>query len=170
MRKTLKLISLMVIIPIVSFSQNRNVIKPNYAFDFRIGSWSLFWKDKDSLPVVGHSEVTKILNNTVIQENITDTASGIKGICMAVYNPGKNTWHQSWFDNKGGYYSFTGELTENQKVFYCKTETTDEKPVLIKLNYYDVSLDFFKRDWEESYDGGKSWTLIQRILYTRIRD
>lgn len=139
-------------------------------FDFWIGKWEVTWTQADGKTGKGTNTVTKILDNTVIQENFKAEEGSIKGYLgtsISVYNPKRKTWHQGYADNEGAYFNFIGERQGEKKIFKTDVLVNGEKQKIQRMVFYDIKDDNFVWDWEASEDGGKTWSLIWRINYQR---
>ncbi len=136
------------------------------AFDFWVGEWEVSWLDPDSTLVKGRNNVVKILDEKVIQENFVDTSRNFKGTSISVYNPQSKTWHQTWADNTGGYYTFIGEIEGDKRIF--KTEEKDSRGAMYRMVFSDIEKDSFKWEWQGFRDGFEDWKTVWEIKYKRI--
>lgn len=136
------------------------------AFDFWLGEWNCFWVNPKGDTVVGHNSISKILDQTVIQEKFEDTSRNFKGISVSVYNTRTNTWNQAWADNQGGYYSFIGIVDDSLKIF----STDTSKLIIERMKFHNLKADSFTWDWEKSKDGGITYQLSWRIFYRKKTD
>ena len=149
----------------------QNAIIPEKAFDFWLGNWEVSWEHADSTKGHGVNSVKKILDKTVIQENfkiIEGNWAGFKGKSLSVFSPAEKTWKQNWFDNQGGYYSFTSEITDKERIFQTKPEIKGDSIIIFRMVFYDIKDNSFTWDWESSVDGGQNWKLNWRIFYNRL--
>ena len=87
-----------------------------------------------------------------------------------MFQPKTNSWKQAWADYQGGYYDFTGEFTENKRIFKTAAREVNEIVFIQRMIFYDIKKDAFTWDWEQSVDGGKTWSLVWRIDYTRMTE
>jgi hypothetical protein len=149
------------------FSQDRE----DTWFDFWVGSWDVTWKDADGSIGRGTNTVTKILDNTVIQENFKAEEGAMKGYLgtsLSVYNSKSGKWHQGYADNQGAYFNFVGERQGDKRIFRTEMVTKGGKQMIQRMVFYDVAENSLAWDWESSEDGGKTWRLNWRIWYRRI--
>jgi hypothetical protein len=84
-----------------------------------------------------------------------------------VFNPNTQTWHQAWADNQGGYFNFSGEVTDGKRIFKTSIYRKDGNENILRMRFYEIKEDSFTWDWEQTKDGGKTWTLQWRIEYKR---
>ena len=136
-------------------------------FDFWVGDWSLTWTTADGKTEKGNNHIVKILDQKVIQENFKDGKDSFKGTSLTVYNPRKKSWHQAWADNQGGYFDFEGRVDGDKRIFSTQVKEIAGAQVVQRMVFYDIKPNTFTWDWEQSKDGGKSWTLQWRINYER---
>lgn len=137
------------------------------SFDFWVGEWELQWDKGDGTTGHGTNTIVKILDGKVIQENFTDPGTGFKGMSLSVYNPTTKIWHQAWTDNAGGYFDFIGSVDGTHKIFSTKAVQQNEKTIIQRMVFKDVTHTSFVWDWEKTEDGGKHWKLQWKIQYTR---
>ncbi|RDY59315.1 hypothetical protein [Flagellimonas nanhaiensis] len=139
--------------------------------DFWVGNWEASWDEGEGKKGYGVNHIEKVLDGTVIQENfeiLKGQSKGFKGTSISVFQTGTKEWKQSWADNQGGFYCFTGDLKGDKKTFQTATiETKDGKKITQRMVFYQITQDSMTWDWELSNDGGESWTLNWRINYKR---
>lgn len=140
--------------------------KDSTLFDFWVGKWSLTWQNADGTLGKGENFIEKTLDGKVIQENFRDV-KGFKGTSISVFNPQKLTWHQAWADNAGGFINLMGEVEGEKRIFKTSPRTVNGNTVIARMVFYDIKSDSFIWDWEQSKDGGQSWSLNWRINYQR---
>lgn len=154
------------LIALTGYSQDN----PSSWFDFWIGEWDLTWDSNDGNTGKGTNKIIKILDGKVIQENFVATEGsikGFKGTSISVYNPNSKSWHQAWADSQGGYFNFIGERDGDNKIFKTIPKKQEEKEIILRMVFYDITDNSLTWDWERSEDGGKTWSLRWRINYKR---
>ena len=142
------------------------------AFDFWVGNWNLTWQGQGGKTEKGKNVISKTLDGKVIQENfeaLEGAQKGYKGMSISVYNPGAQTWHQTWMDNQGGNINFTRQCEEGKKMFTTGPRDRNGQKVISRMVFYDIKEDSFTWDWESSTDDGATWKLNWRINYTRAK-
>ena len=141
-------------------------------FDFWVGQWELSWEYGDGSKGHGVNNIVKHLDDKVIQEHFEakddGPYKGFKGTSISVFNPVKKTWHQAWADNQGGYFNFNGVVENNQHIFETIVKQQDGTDLGLRMRFYDIKANSLTWDWEQSTDGGESWTLRWRIYYRRV--
>jgi hypothetical protein len=137
-------------------------------FDFWIGEWKVEWQNTDSTKAEGTNVVTSILGSCVIEENFSGKPGvDFMGKSFSVYNPAKRMWQQTWVDDQGGYMVFTGGM-ENDKMILSRKISKDEKGLIQRMIFYNISKDEFDWNWESSENNGVTWTLNWKLHYSRI--
>ena len=169
--KHMKAILFILLFSITSFTSAQEVNLNNETFDFWVGQWKAEWKQADGSVGTGTNTITKVLDEAVIEENFEitgGTQAGFKGKSLSVFNPNTATWHQAWVDNQNGYINFVGEVDRERKIFRTLPVEKDGSISIQRMVFYDIKDNSFTWDWEGTKDGGKNWTLLWRIHYTRI--
>ena len=49
-------------------------------------------------------------------------------------------------------------------------KTTELKGVCQRMVFHDIQPNQFKWDWERTADGGKTWTVMMKIDYVRVKE
>jgi len=137
-------------------------------FDFWIGTWKVEWLNTDSTKAEGTNVVTSILGSCVIEENFNGKPGvDFMGKSFSVYNPAKKLWQQTWVDDQGGYMVFTGGM-EDDKMILSRKISRNDKELIQRMVFYNISKDKFDWNWESSEDNGVSWKMNWKIHYSRI--
>ena len=168
MKKTFLSIALTAIALSSVMAQNDRI--PNY--DFWLGKWDLTWDDGEGKTGKGTNNIVKILDGKVIQENfeaLEGKFKGFKGMSMSVYSPQRKVWKQSWTDNQGGYFDFTGGKKDENLTFETAKRDKDGIWSQQRMVFYNITENSLTWDWEATTDGGKTWNLQWRINYQRAK-
>jgi hypothetical protein len=137
-------------------------------FDFWIGEWNVEWLNTDSIIAEGTNNVKSILGSCVIEENFSGKPGvNFMGKSFSVYNPVKKMWQQTWVDDQGGYMVFTGGMEDNKMILSRKI-SRDDKKLIQRMVFYNISKDEFDWNWESSKDNGVTWKLNWKIHYSRV--
>lgn len=133
-------------------------------FDFWVGSWELTWP-KDG---AGINVITKMLDDKVILEAFDGRPSSpLVGRSVSVYDPKKDVWRQTWVDNQGGYLDFVGRMYPDGRMILGREAEQAGKAILQRMVWFNISTDSFDWHWEQSSDGGQTWTVQWPIHYRR---
>ena len=138
------------------------------SLDFWLGSWDFTMRSRtnpkaDWTTSKGTNEVGRTLADKVILEEFT--SPGLVGKSWSVYSVANKRWNQTWVDQNGGYLTFTGGPEGSN--FILRTE--EVKKVQSRMVFKNIQKDSFTWDWEGTRDGGKTWTLMLQIDYTRAK-
>ena len=143
----------------------------NY-FDFWLGKWEATWDEVDGKKGKGINTVKRILNGQVIKEDFRITQGqsiGFNGLSFSLFHQPTNSWKQSWVDNQGGFYYFTGKLDGEKRIFQTEIfNHQDGRKLIQRMVFYDIKEESMIWDWETSENGGVDWNLAWRIYYKRI--
>jgi hypothetical protein len=140
-------------------------------FDFWVGEWNAAWPgNKPDEVQHGRNTIRKVLGNCVVQEQFDGgDALPLRGMSVSTYVPAQKKWKQTWVDNQGAYLDFTGELSGAQMVLSRHAINPKGQAIEQRMVYKNIKPDAFDWSWEQSTDGGKSWTVAWPIHYTRAR-
>ena len=138
--------------------------RPEYRqFDFWVGEWDVRNPQGQQ---AGTNSVQLILGDCVIFENWT-SARGGHGKSFNVYNAAKGKWQQTWVDNSGGVLELTGEYRDGAMRFAGESVGRDGAKTLERLTFTRLGDDRIRQFWEQSADGGKTWTVAFDGTYVR---
>ncbi len=141
-------------------------------FDFWLGTWSLSWPAEQTGGEAGQitkgtNHVEKILDGQAIQENFSFTEGKFQGKSWSVYNARLAKWQQTWIDSSGAYLLFEGEFKEGKMELRSKERKQDDKSLLNRMVFREITPTGFFWDWQYSKDGGLSWQDQWNITYQR---
>lgn len=144
--------------------------QPADLFDFWVGEWQLSWLNADGSKGTGRNRITKILDGAAIQEDFEALTGSpppmLKGRSLSMLAGG--IWRQSWVDNQGGYFTFTAQVEGDKRVFVSAPRPLkDGSSLLQRMIFGSITPKSMTWDWQSSTDGGKTWLLQWRILYSR---
>ncbi|MEL7270877.1 MAG: hypothetical protein AAGL34_14990 [Bacteroidota bacterium] len=152
-------------------AQNRNDSGFNGdEFDFWVGTWDATWDEGEGVVGKGTNSIQKIMDKKVILENfeiLEGASKGFKGTSISVLSIQSATWKQAWADSQGSYLDFEGFVNDNTRGFKTQTVNSKGQKMIARMVFKDIEEDAFTWDWESSLDGGKTWSLLWRVNYTR---
>jgi Protein of unknown function (DUF1579) len=139
--------------------------------DFWVGQWELTWPGaKPGQVQHGTNNVRKLLDGCVVQENFDGGAAmPLRGMSLSMWNARTSKWQQTWVDNSGSYLDLVGEFSGGQMTLSREATNKAGKKIQQRMVFKDISRDQFNWVWESSQDGGKTWTVLWPIHYTRAR-
>lgn len=125
------------------------------AFDFWAGDWTVMSQGGQA----GTSHVEVILEGCVVFENWTATAGGT-GKSFNLWDKNRKRWQQTWVDSRGVLIEFHGQFVEPGKLVYeGEGPGQGGKPVKNRMTFTKLGPDQVRQLWEQSNDGGATWTV-----------
>lgn len=136
-------------------------------FQFWVGEWDVRW-EQDGQKASGTNRIRTILGGCVLHEDFQGGGSEpLNGWSVSTYDRLARKWKQTWVDNSGAYLDFTGEFRDGKMILGREATGADGKNFLQRMVWYNITGKAFDWNWERSTDGGKTWTLVWKIAYTR---
>jgi tetratricopeptide (TPR) repeat protein len=138
----------------------------NRLFDHWVGEWEVTALGQPA----GTNEIKLILGGCVLFEN-WESVSGTSGKSFNYYDASEDHWRQIWVDDTGGVVEFTGQVRDGVMYYTATTHTTpggDE--VQHKLTFTPLQDGSIQQLWEQSTDGGNSWTVAFDGHYIRAAE
>jgi hypothetical protein len=169
MIKTLSIAITIIVLACTLFSQDKSPCSLPEAkqFDFWVGEWDLSWKNEKGVTETGTNKVTKILDGCVVQENFSTSDGSFKGTSVSLYNAKLERWQQTWVDNSGAYFDFTGFFNSGMMILSHNAKDKDGNPITYSMVFYNITENEFDWRWESSTDNGFKWTELWKIHYKR---
>ena len=134
---------------------------PRYrALDFWIGSWIA---RVPSGEVVGENVIISILEGCVLSENWTG-ARGLTGKSYSFFNAARETWQQTWVDDRGTVTEFTHGTSEGETVVFL-TGDTDGADGQRRLTFTRIDDDHVRQLSEVA--AGGAWDVEYDLRYER---
>ena len=137
--------------------------QPFLQFDFWLGEWTVYDYTADT--IVAHSRITSIIDSLGIQEFYRTSSGAYQGTSLNKYNAGKKMWQQFWIDNSGVSLNIQGNLVGGKMVMLDET-TTIGRP-MNKITWTPELNGNVRQTWQQSSDGGVTWTAIFDGKYVR---
>jgi len=134
-------------------------------FDFWVGEWEVRAPDG---ALAGTNRITTIQSGCALQEN-WEGASGTTGTSLNAYDPARGRWHQTWVDSHGSLLLLEGEFKEGKMVLAGATPSPKGGTLRDRITWEPTSGGAVRQLWEQSSDGGKSWSVAFDGRYTRRR-
>ncbi|MBC7912250.1 MAG: hypothetical protein H7Y30_17215 [Pyrinomonadaceae bacterium] len=126
----------------------------NRQFDFWVGEWNV---ETPQGQRAGTSSVQLILGDCVVFENWTGAGGGT-GKSFNFYNSNTGKWQQTWVDNVGGVVEFSGEFKDGAMRYAAEVVTQNGSKTLHRMTFFNLAPGRVRQLWEQSTDGGKTWT------------
>ena len=131
-------------------------------FDFWIGAWEV--RGPDGKPA-GSSRIESILGGAVIQEHWTGAKGGAGSSFNFVDTP-SGQWRQLWVDKNGTSLDLRGGLKDGSMVLAGETPAP-KGPQKERITWTPRADGSVRQVWEQSADGGKTWTVAFDGIYTK---
>jgi hypothetical protein len=154
---------------------------PQRDFDFEIGTWhthlkrlqhpltgSTTWIEYD-----GTSKISKIWNGraNLVELEVDGPTGHIEALSLRLYNPQSHQWSLNFANSSQGTMSIptVGEFKNGRGEFYDQ-ETFNNRTILVRNVFQDISANSYRFEQSFSDDGGKTWELNWIAIDTRIPD
>jgi hypothetical protein len=143
-------------------------------FDFWIGEWNLVSRvrapDKDVwTEEKGTDSVRPVLNGCALLQEWNGTVGGqpLHGMSLTSWLPRSGEWQQAWSDDSGpNLLVFKGKMEDGRMVL-TREVVVDGKTVLRRQVFQNIQPASMDWVYEQSTDGGKTWTPTWKIHYSR---
>jgi len=145
--------------------REHGVDEPATQFDFWIGDWDLTWADGGR----ARNRVRSVLGGRVILEEFdASPADDLQGMSVSVYDPALGRWQQTWVDNTGNYWHFSGGFADGRMVL-STTDRRGGEEVARRMLWHHIAADELDWAWQRSTDAGATWTTLWDVHYRRRR-
>ena len=137
----------------------------NHEFDFWLGDWNV--TTPDGKPA-GTNRIESVSNGRGLLEDwVGDPAvGGGNGKSLNAYNLSKKEWQQFWIGSGGGVLELSGGLVGGKMVLtgshVVRGATLNER-----ISYTPNGDGSVRQVWDQSRDGGKTWTNVFDGIYRR---
>lgn len=154
-----------------------------HQLDWFIGTWkvdSRYLNDPATnqwLEDTVSSTIKPIIGGFALQESFTGSLAGapIDAISVRTFNSSIGKWEQRWLDNTSpGFAEYTGEFKDGMFTGYSnrgyspEIEGGDSKQRGTREVFFNIMPDHFSWRLETTTDGGKTWTVIWTLEYSRV--
>jgi hypothetical protein len=130
-------------------------------FDFWLGEWTVTTPDGK---LAGTNSITAVYGGCALREEWS--GAGGSGGSFNMFDRNTGRWHQSWVDNSGGLLLLDGEL-KDRKMQLRGTSRTEDRETIDRITWSPLAGGKVRQYWEQSTDGGKSWSVIFDGTYTK---
>ncbi len=118
--------------------------------------------------LAGTNRITGILGGCGLQENWTG-AGGTTGTSLNTYDAGRGLWHQTWIDSSGSVLLLEGTYRDGRMVLSGVSRPARGASTHDRITWEPLAGGDVRQIWEQSSDGGTSWTVVFDGRYTRRR-
>ncbi len=135
----------------------------HHEFDFWIGEWSV---TENGWPA-GTNRIDRLLDGCALFENWVGV-EGSRGHSLTVYDRKRDLWQQTWVDASPGVLNLTGHFTDGHMVLSGKSnDPKTHKQRLDRITWTPNADGTLRQLWDQSLDGGRSWTIVFDGIYSR---
>jgi len=149
-------------------------------FDFELGTWKIHLKRLQN-PLAGSNSWVEFDGTSVtrkvwdgrsqLEEFEVDSPTGhIEGLTLRLYNSKTHQWSLYWANSKNGAISGppnVGEFKNGRGEFFCQ-DTINDKAILVRYVWSDITPDTAHFEQSYSDDGGKTWEVNWITDQTRV--
>lgn len=177
-KKTIHIISFLLLLPTLYFAQNKNIEFDRGILDELMGTWLAKGISRSTTDGQWQTDTTtstwiwyRILKDKAIQDDWYQNTSPDKlaeaksmGTNIRIYNETENKWYMGWIDTFNyKHLSFTA--TEKDRVLTMEGHNAQGRP--IRNVFSNVTENSF--DWAQqwSFDEGATWVDVAKIWCTR---
>lgn len=130
-------------------------------FDFWLGTWEVRGKDRPDGPH-GRNVIALDHDGCVLREHYTAgrySGSSLNFVALT------GRWHQTWIDNQGFSIEIDGGLDERGNMVL---ESDPAKTPIQRITWTPNADGTVRQHWQQSKDGGASWSDVFDGLYVKI--
>jgi hypothetical protein len=132
---------------------------PEYRqFDFWIGEWEV----QTGGQFAGTNAISSEYGGCVIVERWVG-AKGLTGSSLNIYDSATRQWHQTWVDSSGSLLLLRGEFKDGA----MRLASAGTAGMIDRITWTPHADGSLRQLWEQSKDGGDSWTVAFDGLYRR---
>jgi hypothetical protein len=134
------------------------------ALDFWLGDWTI------AAPGGGDasSHVTQDLDHCLVVERWQGGEE--TGVNLFGYSADDGSWHGLFANNQGKIHAFlNGTVASGVAVFTGPNRGPDGTTIQNRITIRRIDANHAEQSWEKSSDGGKAWTTLFRLGYTRVQ-
>lgn len=147
------------------FRRKATEANPSYrSLDFWLGHWEVY--DNKTEQLVGHSQVSSIIDGMGIQEKSHSADGKFHGVGISKYNPETLRWNQMWVDNAGTTILLEGKVEKGEIVF-TNEELKDGVKYKNKVNWKKQGDGSIRQIWNTTEAGKDDWKVNYDLTYRR---
>jgi hypothetical protein len=133
---------------------------PVRAFDLWIGDWVV--TDAATGEPAGRNRIEAVVGGRALHEHWRG-ASGLEGESLNIYDEQRGCWHQTWVSSGGMLLELDGGPREDGAM---EMTGSAGDAALHRIRWTPGGDGTLLQRWDESSDGGETWTLLFEGLYT----
>jgi len=133
-------------------------------FDFWVGDWEV--TDSAGAIIYGNNRVNREENGCLVHENWAGSRGGT-GQSLNFFDPMKQQWEQVWVGSDGLVVQITGRLRGTSMVLEGEAMGQGGKVLKQRAAWTPQADGRVRQFWEQSADGGTTWTVAFDGWYRR---
>lgn len=135
-------------------------------FDFWLGTWDVQGRNGQPL---GVNVITSELDGCVIREQWQSLRTAHRGSSYNIFDRRSDRWHQTWVDNSGLLLELNGGWRDSAMVLESRTRGPNGTEEVQRITWTPRPNGTLRQFWEQSQDGGRTWSVAFDGLYVRRR-
>ena len=135
----------------------------NRQFDFWLGEWEVRSPEGT---MAGRNSITRENGDCWIHEHWAGAMAGT-GESVNFYNATTKKWHQTWVDDQGAIAEFDGDFRDGAMRLEGYRQGPNNDQIPARLTLTPLPDGRVRQLGENSTDGGKTWTVLYDLFYTR---
>ena len=142
----------------------------NHDFDFWLGDWKVTGVNGS---LAGTNHIESVAGGRALYENWEGASAangqpGGSGKSLNAFNPAKNQWQQFWIGSGGNVLELAGGLVDGKMVLAsAERKLRDGRMLTNRITWMPNADGSVRQHWEQSFDGGKTWTTLFDGIYRR---
>ncbi len=141
----------------------------NHDFDFWIGEWDVTTPDGRK---AGTNRIEAVVGGRGLLEHWQGAAQpngqpGVPGQSLNAYDAATQRWRQFWVGGGGAVLELTGGLVDGKMVLTGERALRDGRRQTNRITWTPNADGTVRQHWEQSADGGRTWTTAFDGLYRR---
>jgi hypothetical protein len=132
------------------------------AFDFWLGAWRV---ETPNGQLAGHNTITKVLGGCALLEQ-WEGARGFRGTSLNAWDASTRRWRQTWMDASGAVLRLEGGI-EGGAMVLRGVSREEQGERLERITWTPLEGGAVRQHWQQSRDGGESWTDAFVGIYRR---
>ena len=137
-------------------------------FDFWLGTWDVTPAGQDEATAV--NRITAEHGGCVVLEQYEHGA--FTGMSINFYDAARETWHQSWMSNTGGAVYLEGGLNDDGEMVLTDRDlpVAETSGTINRVTWTPLAPGEVRQHWQQSQDGGETWSTAFDGHYRRRED
>ena len=132
-------------------------------FDFWLGDWDVEARGR----LAGRNRISRLFGDCGLREEYVGARGGYTGSSFNLFDAARRVWHQTWVDNQGQLLLLEGGLVDGRMVLGGRQIDAEGKSAEQRITWTPNADGTVRQLWEQSTDGGATWTTLFDGLYRR---